>query len=47
MLLCLIDELGVAVIPIVLGSGVLFFSAMGSSTRLELMECHSLPAWCC
>ncbi len=36
----LIDELGVSVIPVLLGGGVPFFRAMGSSTKLELMECR-------
>jgi dihydrofolate reductase len=40
----LIDELGVSVIPVVLGSGVPFFGAMGSSTRLELVECRPFPS---
>jgi dihydrofolate reductase len=40
----LIDELGVAVIPVVLGSGVPFFGTMASSTKLELMECRPFPS---
>jgi dihydrofolate reductase len=40
----LIDELGVSVIPVVLGSGVPFFGAMGSSTKLELIECRPFPS---
>ncbi|MCV2490287.1 dihydrofolate reductase family protein [Geodermatophilus sp. YIM 151500] len=40
----LIDELGVAVIPVVLGSGVPFFGATGSSTKLELIECRPFPS---
>src|SRR5687768_17484096 len=40
----LIDELGIAVVPVVLGSGVPFFGAMGSSTKLELMECRPFPS---
>jgi dihydrofolate reductase len=40
----LIDELGVAVIPVVLGNGVPFFGAMASSTKLELMECRPFPS---
>jgi dihydrofolate reductase len=40
----LIDELGVAVIPVVLGGGVPFFGAMGSSTKLELIECRPFPS---
>ena len=38
------DELGVAVIPVVLGNGVPFFGAMASRTKLELMECRPFPA---
>ena len=40
----LIGELGVAVIPVVLGNGVPFFGSMGSSTKLELMEGHPSPS---
>ena len=40
----LIDELGVAVIPVVLGDGVPFFRTMASSTKLELMECRPFPS---
>jgi dihydrofolate reductase len=40
----LIDELGVSIIPVVLGGGVPFFRAMGSSTKLELMECRPFPS---
>ena len=40
----LIDELGVAVIPVVLGNGVPFFGTMASSTKLELMECRPFPS---
>ncbi len=40
----LIDELGVAVIPVVLGEGVPFFGTMASSTKLELMECRPFPS---
>ena len=40
----LIDELGLAVIPVVLGSGVPFFGTMTSSTKLELMECRPFPS---
>jgi dihydrofolate reductase len=39
-----IDELGLAVIPVVLGSGVPFFGAMTSSTKLELMDCRPFPS---
>ena len=40
----LIDELGVAVIPVVLGNGVPFFGTTASSTKLELMECRPFPS---
>jgi dihydrofolate reductase len=40
----LIDELGLAVIPVVLGGGVPFFGAMASSTKLELEECRPFPS---
>ena len=40
----LIDELGLAVIPVVLGNGVPFFGTMASSTKLELMECRPFPS---
>ena len=39
----LLEELGVAVIPVVLGGGVPFFGAMPSSTKLELLECRPFP----
>ena len=40
----LVDELGLAIIPVVLGSGVPFFGTMTASTRLELMECRPFPS---
>ena len=40
----LIDELGLSIIPVVLGSGVPFFGAMRSSTKLELMDCRPFPS---
>jgi dihydrofolate reductase len=40
----LIDELGLAIIPVVLGGGVPFFGAMGTSTALELKECRPFPS---
>jgi dihydrofolate reductase len=40
----LLEELGVAVIPVVLGGGVPFFGAMPSSTKLELLECRPFPS---
>jgi dihydrofolate reductase len=42
--LCLIDELGVAVIPVVLGDGGPFFGTMASTTKLELKECRPYPS---
>jgi dihydrofolate reductase len=40
----LIDELGVAIIPVVLGDGVPFFGTMAASTKLELIECRPFPS---
>jgi dihydrofolate reductase len=40
----LIDEPGLAVIPVVLGDGVPFFGTLASSTTLELMECRPFPS---
>ena len=40
----LIDELGLVVIPVLLGSGVPFFGAMTSSTQLELKEYRPFPS---
>jgi dihydrofolate reductase len=40
----LIDEIGLAVIPVVLGDGVPFFGTMTSTTKLELMECRPFPS---
>jgi dihydrofolate reductase len=40
----LIDELGLSIIPVVLGGGVPFFGAISSSTRLELIECRPFPS---
>jgi dihydrofolate reductase len=40
----LVDELGLAVIPVVLGGGVPFFGAMGTSRKLELLECRPFPS---
>ena len=40
----LIDELGISVIPVVLGDGLPFFGTMASSTKLELMECRPFPS---
>ena len=36
----LIDELGVSVIPVLLGGGVPFFRRLGQWTKLELLECR-------
>jgi dihydrofolate reductase len=44
MALGLIDEIGVSIIPVVLGGGVPFFGTMPSSTKLELMECRPFPS---
>ena len=40
----LVDELGLSVIPVLLGRGVPFFGAMASSTELELMESRAFPS---
>jgi dihydrofolate reductase len=40
----LIDELGLSIIPVILGGGVPFFGAIGTSTKLELMECRPFPS---
>ena len=40
----LIDEIGLSIIPVVLGSGVPFFGAISSSTTLELLECRPFPS---
>jgi dihydrofolate reductase len=40
----LIDELGVAVVPVVLGDGVPFLGTMASTTQLELIECRPFPS---
>jgi dihydrofolate reductase len=40
----LIDELGLAVVPVVLGGGVPFFGTMASRTELELVECRPFPS---
>ena len=40
----LIDELGLSVIPVVLGGGVRFFDAMAAVTKLELIECRPFPS---
>ena len=40
----LLDELGVAVVPVILGGGVPFFGKINRWTKLELLECHSFPS---
>jgi len=40
----LIDELGISVIPVILGGGVPFFGRVGQWTKLELMECRHYPS---
>ncbi|GAB3193582.1 dihydrofolate reductase family protein [Geodermatophilus arenarius] len=40
----LVDELGVSVVPVVLGDGVPFFGTMTASTRLRLIECRPFPS---
>jgi dihydrofolate reductase len=40
----LLDELGVAVVPVILGGGVPFFGRISRWTKLELLECRSYPS---
>jgi dihydrofolate reductase len=40
----LLDELGVAVVPVILGGGVPFFGRNSRWTKLELLECRSYPS---
>ncbi|WP_244296454.1 dihydrofolate reductase family protein [Paenarthrobacter nitroguajacolicus] len=40
----LIDELGVSVIPVILGGGVPFFGRLGQRRKLELLECRHYPS---
>ncbi|UZX05238.1 dihydrofolate reductase [Arthrobacter sp. CDRTa11] len=40
----LLDELGVSIIPVVLGGGVPFLGRTSQSTKLELLECRSFPS---
>lgn len=40
----LLDELGVAIVPVVLGSGVPFFRRISGWTTLELLECRAFPS---
>lgn len=36
----LIDELGVSIIPVLLGGGIPFFGSISQWTKLELLECR-------
>ncbi|WP_248760760.1 dihydrofolate reductase family protein [Pseudarthrobacter sp. SSS035] len=40
----LLDELGVAVVPVILGGGVLFFGRISEWKKLALRECRSFPS---
>lgn len=40
----LIDELGLSIIPVVLGGGVPFFGRVSQWTTLELLECRHYPS---
>jgi dihydrofolate reductase len=40
----LLDELGVAVVPVILGGGVPFFGRISRWSRLELLECRPFPS---
>ncbi|WP_457964786.1 dihydrofolate reductase family protein [Arthrobacter sp. D1-29] len=40
----LLDELGISIIPVVLGGGVPFLGRTSQSTKLELLECRSFPS---
>ena len=40
----LIDELGLSVIPVVLGGGVRFFDVMAARTKLELIDYRPFPS---
>lgn len=40
----LIDELGVSVIPVILGGGVPFFRRLSQWRKLELLECRHYPS---
>ena len=40
----LLDELGVAVIPVILGGGIPFFGSISQWNRLELVECRPYPS---
>jgi dihydrofolate reductase len=40
----LIDEIGISIIPVVLGEGVRFFGSTAGWKRLELAECKQFPS---
>lgn len=40
----LLDELGLAVVPVILGDGVPFFGRISRWQKLELKECRSYPS---
>jgi dihydrofolate reductase len=40
----LLDELGVAVVPVILGGGVPFFGRISRWSKLELLECRPFPS---
>ena len=40
----LLDELGIAVVPVILGGGVPFFGRISEWTKLALRECRSFPS---
>lgn len=40
----LLDELGVSIVPVVLGGGVPFFRRISRWTTLELLECRAFPS---
>ena len=40
----LLDELGLAVVPVILGAGVPFFGRISRWRKLELRECRSFPS---
>jgi dihydrofolate reductase len=40
----LLDELGVAVVPVILGGGVPFFGSISRWRKLQLLECRPYPS---
>lgn len=40
----LLDELGISIVPVVLGSGVPCFGRISQSTKLRLLECRPFPS---